>query len=98
MLGDLLIREIACGDAAAAASHEQIRNAEKARGQKLNTEAYIEKLRLLLHAYGFEQSPTESFCETVARALGIATRDLRTRLQDGSFNGTLRKWAACGPQ
>jgi hypothetical protein len=74
--------------------HEQIRRAAKVRSDKANSETLLENFRLLLRAYGFEQSPTESFFETLARALGIGTRELKDQLQNGTFNATILKWVA----
>jgi len=74
--------------------HEQIRRAAKDRSDRVKSETLIKNFRLLLRAYGFEQSPTESFFETLARALGITTREMRAQLLNGTFNATVRKWAA----
>jgi hypothetical protein len=73
---------------------EQIRRAAKARSDQVNSETLIANFRLLLRAYGFEQSPTESLFQTLARALGIGTRELKDQLLNRTFNATLRKWAA----
>ena len=73
---------------------EQIKLAAAARSQKANSEEFIERFRLLMKVYGFEQSPTESFFEMIARALGIGTREMRAQIRDGRFKATLLRWAA----
>ena len=42
-----------------------------------------EMIRKLLFAMGFEQRPDESLIETLARALGITSGELRERLRAG---------------
>jgi hypothetical protein len=44
----------------------------------------VEKVRQILSALGIEQQKTESLAETFARALGITSRELRSRLADAA--------------
>jgi hypothetical protein len=44
---------------------------------------WIEVARDYLWNRGFVQRPTESFAETIGRALGIGSAALRTRIQEG---------------
>jgi tape measure domain-containing protein len=43
----------------------------------------IETIRNLLRASGYEQQPRESLAEALARAMGITSGELRTRLSAG---------------
>jgi hypothetical protein len=57
------------------------------RSAALANGSFTEQLRRTLHTWGIEQGETESLADAFARALGITTRELKTRLQE----------MACGP-
>ena len=68
---------------------EQIKLAAAARSQKADSAEFFERFRLLMKVYGFEQGPTESFFEMIARALGVEAREMRAQIRDGRFKATL---------
>jgi hypothetical protein len=63
---------------------EQI-NARRAAAQRVTVTgpSASETIRKLLHASGFEEQPHESLAETLCRALGITSAELRNRLSAG---------------
>lgn len=66
---------------------EEIRAREQASAEIEDTEAGLEmwfiKCRLFLELVGVEEGPNESLRTTVARALGISTDELDSRLETG---------------
>jgi hypothetical protein len=63
------------------ATHERARASYSA---ELAGASAVEKVRQILSALGIEQQKTESLAETFARALGITSRELRSRLADAA--------------
>jgi len=49
------------------------------------TGLWCETVRSYLSDHGFAQEPSESVAETVCRALGIGSEELRLRLQQGQL-------------
>ena len=53
------------------------------------TGLWLEVARIRLRDHGFEQLPSESFAETMARALNIRIDDLRTCIEEGRITASL---------
>jgi hypothetical protein len=51
-----------------------------------NSAPVIQRIRDYLKARGIEQGPMESFAETLARALGITTAELRNQIQGMAYS------------
>jgi hypothetical protein len=64
--------------------HERERRARAYSARVADASKFHEKVRQFLSALGIEQQKTESLAETFARALGITSRELRTRLAEAA--------------
>jgi hypothetical protein len=53
---------------------------------------WMKVARGILKDHGLEQQPSESFAQTVARALGIDTDELRVYMAQGNLGSALANW------